>query len=161
VNYALTIAGIIHAYQAGMAAVKRILVVEDNPDSRNLLALVLRRSGYDIAEAANGFDAINQVHATRPDLIFMDLGLPGMTGDEATARLKADESTKHIPVIVNTAFHPGSVQVERALAAGAVHILHKPTPLRVFQQMAQRYLSSDSQASTPADGPLLSSAPST
>ena len=64
-----------------MACKKRILVVEDNPDSRHLLALVLGRSGYDIAEAANGLDALAQVRAIHPDLIFMDLGLPGMTGD--------------------------------------------------------------------------------
>lgn len=127
---------------------KRILVVEDNPDSRNLLALVLGRSGYDIAEAATGLDAIEQAHATLPDLIFMDLGLPGITGDEATARLKADESTRHIPIVVNTAFHRGSIQVERAIAAGAAQILHKPTPLKVFQEVAHRYLSEDSLSAT-------------
>jgi CheY-like chemotaxis protein len=132
-----------------MAAKKRILVVEDNPDSRSLLALVLGRSGYDIAEAATGLDAIDQAHATRPDLIIMDLGLPGMTGDEATARLKADETTRHIPVIVNTAFHRGSIQVERALAAGAAQVLHKPTPLKVFEEVARRYLSDDSFAGEP------------
>jgi CheY-like chemotaxis protein len=127
-----------------MARKKRILVVEDNADSRNLLALVLGRSGYEIAEAATGLDAIAQVRAVHPDLIFMDLGLPGMTGDEATAHLKADESTRHIPVIVNTAFHRDSVQVERAIAAGAAQILHKPTPLKVFQEVAHRYLSAGS-----------------
>lgn len=127
-----------------MAGKKRILVVEDNPDSRSLLALVLGRSGYEIAEAATGLDAIDQAHATHPDLIIMDLGLPGITGDEATARLKADEATRHIPVIVNTAFHRGSIQVERALAAGAAQVLHKPTPLKVFQQVAAQYLSDDS-----------------
>jgi two-component system, cell cycle response regulator DivK len=124
-----------------MAATKRILVVEDDRDSRNMLALVLGRAGYEIAEAATGLDAIEQAHAKRPDLIFMDLGLPGITGDVATARLKADESTRHIPVVVNTAFSPGSVQVERAIAAGASEILHKPTPLKALQEVARRYLS--------------------
>ena len=120
---------------------KRILVVEDNRESRELLALVLRRSGYDIAEAATGLDAINQAHATHPDLIIMDLGLPGITGDEATARLKADASTRDIPVIVNTAFHRQSTLVERAIVAGAAMILHKPTPLKVFEEVVRRYLS--------------------
>jgi CheY-like chemotaxis protein len=124
-----------------MAATKRILVVEDDRDSRNLLALILGRSGYEIAEASTGLDAIKQVHAKHPDLIFMDLSLPEMTGDEATARLKADESTRHIPVVVNTAFSQGSVQVERAIAAGASEILHKPTPMKAFQEVAHRYLS--------------------
>ena len=56
------------------------------------------------------------------------------------ARLKADESTRHIPVIVNAAFSQGAVQVERAIAAGA-EILHKPTPLKTFQEVAHRHLS--------------------
>ena len=126
-----------------MDSKKRILVVEDNVESRELLALVLRRSGYDITEAATGLDAIDQAHASRPDLIIMDLGLPGITGDEATARLKADAATRDIPVIVNTGFHRGSLLVERAIAAGAAMILHKPTPLKVFQEVARRYLSPD------------------
>jgi two-component system cell cycle response regulator DivK len=86
-----------------MACKKRILIVEDNSDSRDLLALLLTRSGYEVAEATTGLAAIEQTRVTRPDLIIMDLGLPGITGDEATARLKADPSTRDIPVIVNTA----------------------------------------------------------
>ena len=126
-----------------MVCKKRILVVEDNVESRELLALVLRRSGYDIAEAATGLDAIDQAHVTRPDLIIMDLGLPGITGDEATKRLKADASTRDIPVIVNTAFHRDSSLVKRAIAAGAVKILHKPTPLKVFEEVVRQYLTPD------------------
>jgi CheY-like chemotaxis protein len=118
---------------------KRILIVEDNSESRELLALILRRSGYDIAEAATGLDAIDQAHATRPDLIIMDLGLPEITGDEATARLKADPSTRDIPVIVNTAFPKGAPPVERALAVGAAEILYKPTNLKALLEVVHRY----------------------
>jgi CheY-like chemotaxis protein len=106
-----------------MACKKRILIVEDNADSRELLALMLRRSGYDIAEAATGLAAIDQARATHPDLVIMDLGLPGITGDEATGRQKADPSTRDIPVIVNTAFPKGELLVDRAMAAGASEIL--------------------------------------
>lgn len=126
-----------------MACKKRILIVEDNSESRELLALILRRSGYDIAEAATGLDAIDQAQTTRPDLIIMDLSLPEITGDEATARLKADPSTRHIPVIVNTAFQRESSLVGRAIAAGAAKILHKPTPLKVFEEVVRQYLSQD------------------
>ena len=69
-------------------AKKKILVVEDHNDTRALMALVLGQLGYDIAEAATGLDAIDQARALHPDLIFMDLGLPGITGDEAIARLR-------------------------------------------------------------------------
>ena len=132
-----------------MACKKRILIVEDNSESRELLALILRRSGYDIAEAATGLDAIDQAHATRPDLIIMDLGLPEITGDEATARLKADPSTRDIPVIVNTAFPKGAPPVERALAAGAAEILYKPTNLKTLLEVVHRYLSSDHMLDAP------------
>jgi CheY-like chemotaxis protein len=137
-----------------VACKKRILIVEDNSEVRELLALILRRSGYDIAEAATGLDAIDQAHATRPDLIIMDLGLPEITGDEATARLKADPSTRHIPVIVNTAFHKGTALVERAIAAGAAEILHKPTSLKVFEEVVHRYLSSDHMLNSPDTNPF-------
>ena len=126
-----------------MASKKRILIVEDNADSRELLALLLRRAGYDVTEAATGLEAIDQTHAVRPDLIIMDLGLPGITGDEATARLKADPSTRDIPVIVNTAFNKGAAIVERAIAVGAAEILYKPIGFKAFQELVLRYLPSD------------------
>jgi CheY-like chemotaxis protein len=74
-----------------------------------------------------GLAAIDQGCAT--DLILMDLGLPGITGDEATARLKANPSTRNIPVVINTAFNVGAY-TNRALDAGAVEILHKPLELQ-------------------------------
>jgi CheY-like chemotaxis protein len=64
-----------------MATPKRILIVEDNDDYRYLLGVFLNREGYDIVEATTGLEAIEQAHATHPDLIIMDLGLPGITGD--------------------------------------------------------------------------------
>jgi two-component system, cell cycle response regulator DivK len=124
-----------------MARKNRVLIVEDNADVRELMVLYLRRAGYEIAEAATGLAALEQAHVTHPDLIIMDLGLPGMTGDEATVRLKADPSTKDIPVIVNTAFHPGSSNVNRAIAAGAAEILHKPTDFQTLLESVQRYSS--------------------
>ena len=61
-----------------------------------------------MVEAETGLAAIGRANATHPDLITMDLGLPDMTGDEAIARLKADPSTTHIPVIVITAYYGGA-----------------------------------------------------
>lgn len=123
---------------------KRLLLVDHDSESRNLLGLILARSGYDIREAASGLDAIDQARASRPDLIIMSLDLPGMTGDETTARLKADPSTRHIPIIVNTGVHRGSLLVDRAITAGAAKILHKPTSLKVFDEVVRRYLQSGS-----------------
>jgi len=108
------------------------------------MALVLGQLGYEIAEAVTGLEAIDQARVVHPDLIFMDLGLPGITGDEAIARLKADPSTKDIPVIVNTAFHKSSAFVKRAIAVGAVEILHKPLSFSALQQVVERHLLSKS-----------------
>jgi CheY-like chemotaxis protein len=142
-----------------MACKNRVLIVEDNSDARELMVLVLRGAGYEVAEAATGKAALEQAHITYPDLIIMDLSLPGMTGDEATKQLKADPSTKDIPVVVNTAYHAGSSNVNRAIAAGAAEILHKPTNFQTLLETVRRYSSvigegtfdpSESHASRPA-----------
>jgi CheY-like chemotaxis protein len=120
---------------------KRILIVEDSSDARELLVLLLSRSGYDTVEAATGLEAVDKARDEHPDLILMDLGLPGITGDEATARIKADRSTSDIPVIVNTAFNKGTSLVIRAIAAGAAEIVQKPVNFKSLQELVQRYLS--------------------
>ena len=124
-----------------MVTKKRILIVEDNDDYRYLLVVFLNREGYEVAEATTGLEAIEQVHATHPDLIIMDLGLPGITGEEATARLKGDPSTRNIPIVVLTAFHEKDARVECAVAAGADEILHKPIGWTTTQEVVRRYLS--------------------
>ena len=123
-----------------MAHKQKILIVEDNADGRELLALYIRRLGYEVFEAATGLEALDQAHAVHPDLILMDLALPKMPGYEATARLKADPSTRDIPVIVNAAFHKGPF-VESAIAEGAAEILHKPVSLKALEEVVRRYLS--------------------
>ena len=122
----------------------KILIVEDDSDCRELLSFFLRQSGYETVEAATGFEAVSQARVTRPDLIIMDLDMPAMTGDQATARLKADPSTRNIPVIVTTAFSYGSL-VDRAITAGADEIMHKPFTLKLLRAAMQRHLSLDYQ----------------
>ena len=95
----------------------KILIADDNPDLRKLLVILLKNSSYETVEAATGIEALTQARATCPDLIIMDLGMPAMTGDQATARLKADPLTSHIPVVVITAFSYGTL-VDRARAVG-------------------------------------------
>jgi CheY-like chemotaxis protein len=131
--------------KAFMELKKKVLIVEDNVDGRELLVIVLRRAGYDVVEASTGLEAVDQAHALHPDLILMDLGLPGINGVEATERIKADPSTRNIPVIVNTAFPKESSFVERAIAAGAAEILHKPVNFAALRETVQRYLSQDTQ----------------
>jgi CheY-like chemotaxis protein len=123
-----------------MAGKKKILVVEDNSDIRQLMVFFLEQMGYDVLEAATGLAAIERATATLPDLITMDLGLPDITGDQATARLKADPSTKHIQVVVITAYYKEAPLVESAVAAGACEVLYKPIALRSLDDMLRRLL---------------------
>lgn len=122
----------------------KILIVEDDFDCRELFKFYFRQSGYETIEAATGLEAISLARVTHPDLILMDLGIPSMTGDEATARLKADPSTRDIPVIVTTAFSYGPL-LELAISAGAEEIMHKPLELKTLRLAMQRLISLNSQ----------------
>src|SRR5258707_15655861 len=96
----------------------KILIVEDDFDCRELFKFYFRQSGYDTIEAATGLEAISLARVIHPDLILIDLGIPSMTRDEATARLKAEPSTPNIPVVETTAFFSGPL-IELAISAGA------------------------------------------
>jgi CheY-like chemotaxis protein len=116
--------------------------VEDNNDFGELLAEILNRFRYDVIQAGSGIAAINQASEKQPDLILMDICLPDMTGDEITARLKANLVTRDIPVIIITAFQEPGV-TNRALDAGAAEILRKPFSLTMLRGILDRYLSTD------------------
>jgi CheY-like chemotaxis protein len=102
-----------------------ILVVDDYQDAREMYAEYLQFSGFRVAEARNGNEAIEQAFALKPDLILMDLSLPGMDGWEATRQLKSDERTKHIPVVALTG-HALAGASEGAKRAGCDSFVTKP-----------------------------------
>jgi two-component system, cell cycle response regulator DivK len=102
-----------------------ILVVDDYQDAREMYAEYLQFSGFRVAEARNGNEAVEQALALKPDLILMDLSLPGMDGWEATRRLKADESTRHIPIVALTG-HALAGASEGAKKAGCDSFVTKP-----------------------------------
>ena len=118
---------------------KKILVVDDNDDCRAVLLLCINRFGYEAFQAATAREALNRVTAVHPDLIMMDLSLPGMSGEEATTYLKANPTTREIPVLISTALTAGT-QTNRALEAGASEILHKPLDLLKLREVLSRYL---------------------
>jgi two-component system cell cycle response regulator DivK len=84
------------------AAGTLVLVVDDYQDAREMYAEYLTFSGFRVAEAANGAEAVKQAIDLSPAIILMDLSLPGMDGWEATRRIKLDARTKHIPIIALT-----------------------------------------------------------
>jgi two-component system, cell cycle response regulator DivK len=82
---------------------RRVLVVDDYEDARELLGLILAHVGFEVLLAANGADAVAIAQRERPDIVVMDLFMPGMDGIEATRRIKADPTVQHMPVIAYTA----------------------------------------------------------
>ncbi len=82
--------------------VKKILVVDDSPTERHVLVELLTSNGYQVSTAESGEEGIEKAKAELPDLILMDVVMPGLNGYQATRTLTRDEATKHIPVIVCT-----------------------------------------------------------
>ena len=101
------------------------MVVEDNEPSRDALCRRLERRGYAVVPALDGEQAVAMARSSQPDLILMDLGLPGIDGWEATRRLKGDDSTRRIPLIVLSA-HAMPNDRDMALAAGGDDFDTKP-----------------------------------
>lgn len=106
----------------------KILLVEDNEMNRDMLARRLVRRGFEVVVAVDGQAGVEMARAERPDLILMDLSLPIMDGWEATRKLKADEATRHIPVVALTA-HAMTGDREKALEAGCDEFDTKPVEL--------------------------------
>ena len=117
---------------------KKILVVEDDPDNRRIVAKVLAVEGYNVVEATDGLEALSKVKAENPDLILMDLALPNMDGWEATRQLKADPLTRAIPVVALTAVAMRGDE-ERARAAGCDDYLSKPARPAAIRAIVMKY----------------------
>lgn len=104
---------------------KRILVVEDTEDNRLILRDLLTHAGFELIEATDGATGIEMAQAHRPDLILMDIELPGVDGCEATARIKADPDLRHIPVIAVSSYaQPGDAA--KAISVGCAAYVAKP-----------------------------------
>jgi CheY-like chemotaxis protein len=110
---------------AHSAAAPLILVVDDFEDNRAMYAEYLSYSGYRVEQASNGQEAVELTRRLMPDIVVMDLSLPVMDGWEATRRLKADDLTKHIPVIALTG-HALAGHSRGAEEAGCDAFLAKP-----------------------------------
>ena len=103
----------------------KILIVEDNEMNRDMLSRRLQRKGFEVVMAEDGQQGVDMSKSENPDVILMDLGLPVMDCWQATTTIKAEESTKNIPIIVLTA-HAMAGDREKALDAGADEYDTKP-----------------------------------
>jgi len=107
------------------SAGQRVLLVEDNEDNRTIYSTVLRYLGYQVIEAQDGLEAVALARSERPDLILMDISIPGIDGWEATRVLRQDPSTRAVPIVALTA-HALADDRERASTAGFTSYLTKP-----------------------------------
>jgi two-component system cell cycle response regulator DivK len=119
---------------------KRILVVEDQEDNRQILRDLLANAGYEMIEAEDGQQALDQAAKHRPDLILMDIQLPVMDGYEATRRIKADPNLNAIPIIVVTSYALSGDE-EKARGAGCDAYVAKPYSPRALLAQIREYLS--------------------
>jgi CheY-like chemotaxis protein len=123
-----------------------ILIVEDHPTMREAMRMVLEHEGFVIREAADGAAAVEMVRAQPPDLVFLDLNIPGMTGADVLKSLKQDPATASVRVIIVTA--TGEEERERVLSLGADEYFTKPFSPLALLRTVEKVLS----ASAPEDG---------
>ncbi len=113
---------------------RRIVLVEDHEDSRQLLKLLLETKGYSVVEAADGLSAITAIQATQPDVALVDIGLPGMDGYEVARTLRADAGLDGLVLVALTGYGRDS-DVRRAKEAGFNHHLTKPVRPEVLEAL--------------------------
>ena len=118
---------------------QRILVIEDNPLNLELVRALLEIHGYEVIDSGSAEEGIERARTEQPQLIFIDLSLPGTDGLTATQLLKADATTRHIPVVALTA-HAMKGDDERARQAGCDGYMTKPIDTRSFPAAVARFL---------------------
>ncbi len=124
---------------------KRILVVEDNDLNRKLFCDVLKAGGYAVEPVADGKRVIEAARRFSPDLVIMDIQLPGISGLDLIQAIKADRMLKSAPVLAVTAY-AGKGDEERILAAGAEGYLAKPVSIGPFMAAVRRLLPEETRA---------------
>ncbi len=118
---------------------KRILVVEDQEDNRRIVRDLLTKAGYEMLEAVNGEEGVAMAQTHRPDLILMDIQLPGLDGYEATRRIKADPALRQIPIIAVTSYALSGDDA-KAAAAGCDAYVAKPFSPRLLLAKVREYV---------------------
>ncbi len=118
---------------------KTILVIEDNEDNRRIMRDLLTSGGYEVIEAVTGEEGVTAAEAYRPDLILMDVQLPGMDGYEATERIKANHSLQKVPIIMVTSYALSGDDV-KAFEAGCDDYVSKPFSPRKLLAKIREYL---------------------
>ena len=121
---------------------KRILMVEDTEDNRQIMRDLMSMTDYELIEAVDGADGVAMAALHKPDLILMDIQLPVMDGYEAARRIKADPALKHIPIIAVTSYALSGDEA-KTLAAGCEGYVAKPFSPRLLLAKIRKFLPQD------------------
>ena len=116
-----------------------VLIVEDNPMNMELCSDLLRAQGYEVLQAATALEALGVLSEAKPDLILMDIQLPGLSGLDLTRRLKEDPKTKGIPIVALTA-HAMKGDEVKVFEAGCSGYIPKPIDIREFPKAVEGFL---------------------
>ena len=116
-----------------------VLVVEDNPRNLKLVRAVLEHSGFDVVEATTGEEGVQLARRASPDLILMDLQLPGIDGAESLRRIRAEETSTHVPVVAVTAFAMEDDR-ELAYASGFSGYVQKPISVKSLPHQVRDFI---------------------
>jgi len=122
----------------------RILIVDDNAMNVDLVSFLLAADGMQVESAADAAQASARIAAQHPELILMDIQMPGVDGLELTRRLKAEPATRHIPIVALTAYAMKGDE-ERMLAAGCDGYIAKPVEVASFTRQVRSFLAAPSR----------------
>ena len=119
-------------------AMFKVLIIEDNDDNRDILKHQLAYLGYEVVEAADGLEGLEKVENEKPELVIVDIMMPGIDGREVTRRLRADSKTKDLPIMAATGlFH--TEDIHSCLVAGCNDVLTKPFTLQQLKEKLDKF----------------------
>ena len=125
--------------QENAGSKKKILIADDNQDSRELVIKILRKEGYLLSEAVDGEDAFNKISSEKPALVLMDISMPKINGYELSGIIKGSDDFKDIKIIALTA-HAMKGDRDQALAAGCDGYITKPINIKEFAKTIRQFL---------------------
>jgi len=118
---------------------KNVMVVEDNEKNRKLMRVVLKAKGYNVIEATTGEEAMSTLKKQKPDIILMDIQLPGIDGITLIKQIKVDENTKDIPIIAVTAYAMKGDE-QKMISSGCDGYISKPIDTHELPNIIEQYL---------------------
>ena len=117
---------------------KRVLLAEDETDLRKMMKILLELHGYDVIEAADGYEAVEKAIEQGPDLILMDIAMPVMDGIDSTRTIRMHKELDEVPIVAVTAY--GDFYSQRARNAGCNDVIQKPIDFGQLKPMMERYM---------------------